>query len=357
MLICLSLAGLYVCSTLAASQVLGLHLPCGESDACELVSRTYLASALGGGLPFLGVFAYFALALLSVRLDARRSRERPLDLRYLQIISSLGTLSSVLLTGYSVFEVQTVCPYCFASGILFFTIWLVSLRLDTADWEPDLSWWRFSVIGVICLAVAICFQLRAEVADRDKVEYDRDVLSSLMDQELVPPDGHYLARNTSVTVPSDTLVVFADLTCPTCREELPELIGLARKAHCPLLFRQFPLRRNPLAWPVAVASEIAAQRGQFSQYVDHWLAKPSATKADWLSVCLLLGIDSTRVQTEENHDSIATGAVFRDLSLAKKLHIRVTPTIFLVTAKGRTGLSFGQATKFIRGRQVKLPGD
>jgi protein-disulfide isomerase len=74
-----------------------------------------------------------------------------------------------------------------------------------------------------------------------------------------------------------TLVEYADVECPYCRQLAPLLREvLARRPGVRLVYRHFPLvQEHPYAYSAALALEAAAQHGRFWELHDRLLSEPA----------------------------------------------------------------------------------
>lgn len=133
-----------------------------------------------------------------------------------------------------------------------------------------------------------------------------------------------------------TVQEFSDIQCPACRTVHLQLVPALLQEYGERIrfeFRHFPLQSiHPMALRAAMASECAADQGQFWEYIDLAYVQQSALSADVLSLWAgELGMDTALfdrcLRSEAKRD-----VVMQDYSEARKLNLRGTPT-FLVNGK------------------------
>lgn len=123
--------------------------------------------------------------------------------------------------------------------------------------------------------------------------------------------------------------IFSDFECPYCKRLAQEIIpqlrsrfqqaGIAR-----ISYRHLPLTSiHPRALPLAVASECAAQQGQFEAFHDRVFAT-----LDAVSVARQLSLDLGRFD-QCNRSAQVKAKVNRDLEEAIALGLDATPTVFV----------------------------
>lgn len=136
--------------------------------------------------------------------------------------------------------------------------------------------------------------------------------------------------------PSDakvTIVEFGDFQCPFCAR-LEGVLGALRRRHpdgIRIVYRHFPLESiHPHARTAALASECAAAQGRFEPYHNLlFLKQDSIGVVSWSTFAERAGVtDLSAFRTcleNERYDV----AVRRDVTLARQLDIRGTPTLII----------------------------
>ncbi len=130
-----------------------------------------------------------------------------------------------------------------------------------------------------------------------------------------------------------TIVEFGDFQCPFCAR-LEGVLGALRRRHpdgIRIVYRHFPLESiHPHARTAALASECAAAQGRFEPYHDLLFRnQDSIGVVSWATFAERAGVtDLSAFRTcleNERYDA----AVKRDVTLARQLDIRGTPTLII----------------------------
>jgi protein-disulfide isomerase len=137
----------------------------------------------------------------------------------------------------------------------------------------------------------------------------------------VPPAG----SDDHVRGEGESLVVYADLGCPACAAEWPELI--ARPAR--LVFRHFPVAsKHPRAPVLHAAAEAAGAQGRFFEMVDSLYADRGRVDDPHLWERVeALGLDLERFEAERRSETVAA-RVRRDFESGIRAGVTATPAIF-----------------------------
>lgn len=146
------------------------------------------------------------------------------------------------------------------------------------------------------------------------------------------PRDFSLEGTATLGPPSATVGVieFSDFECPFCgtfaRETLPNVldkyVGTGRAF---LGFRHLPLEAlHPNARRAAIAADCANQQGKFREVHDLFFSAPGKlSERHFRDAALLPGLDSRTFNTCLNQEN---ANVARDITLARSLGIRATPT-------------------------------
>lgn len=141
------------------------------------------------------------------------------------------------------------------------------------------------------------------------------------------------ARFLGDTVAPVTLIEFADLECPGCRQFHEEILPTLRKrfgAQLRTSFVHLPLRMHRFAKPAARAAECAAEQGRFSEFVEQtFLKQDSLGLKMWSSLAKEAGVRDTIVFAKCLARSQPTALVDSGLAVAKRLGINATPTVIV----------------------------
>jgi protein-disulfide isomerase len=132
------------------------------------------------------------------------------------------------------------------------------------------------------------------------------------------PDDH--ARGEG-----EPLVVYADLGCPHCAAEWPELV--ARPAR--LVFRHFPVAsKHPRAPALHAAAEAAGAQGRFFEMIDSLYGDQGHIDDPHLwGRVEALGLDLERFEADRRSEAVAT-RVRRDFESGVRAGVTATPALF-----------------------------
>ena len=290
-------AGVFVAGVLSARDLLGVVVPCGESDPCLAASQSPLARI--GGVPLsLGGLAYYATLAVLAFVGSGGGAKALAAWRALRGIVVLGSFVSFGLMAYSAIHLHAFCSWCSASASITFALLFVVTSARVPFDDPAS---RMLLPAMIAWAVLAVWTFVATGPKDMAPSVDGAALARLSPSEIAPEDS------PSEGSSRDRLVVtFADLECPATRRLLPSLRRAAQDAGARFVLRHFPLSSHPRAMEAAV---LAAQEAPGMAGVDAWLAAPAA----------------------KSRAPSPTPQVVRDLRLARRIGIHASPTVIVVT--------------------------
>ncbi|MEI8282937.1 MAG: thioredoxin domain-containing protein, partial [Armatimonadota bacterium] len=140
-----------------------------------------------------------------------------------------------------------------------------------------------------------------------------------------------------------TLVEYADLCCPQCREAFPKIHELIGKypGRIRIVYRHFPIFNLPgheMSTYAIIASEIAAQKGKFWQFADAFVAAQEAprTQEGVNEIAQTVGVTAEEiVAASQDTASQPNKNLARDFKEALEIFdIKSTPT-FMLYVKGQ----------------------
>jgi len=297
------------------------------------VARASAYSHLGGiPLPVFGVVMYAFLVLL-VFIHALLP---PAIARWTEyavaLVSGMGFLSSLYLTGVEAFALHAWCVWCVTSALAvtgIFALSLVDLSRPAPPLEPaealsivqrNFALILFGFVAAVPSFVALTRHGSFPVTKPPSVK--------TVEAHLVRPDTHFYGDpHARVTV-----VEFGDFVCPACRQaeesarEIREQFGDRIR----FAFRQFPLEAlHAQSEKAAEASECAAQQGKFWQAVDKFYANQSDLSMPALSrYASDLGLDSRKFVECLQQGQMAS-RVAQDIEDGRALGVHATPTFFI----------------------------
>ncbi len=163
---------------------------------------------------------------------------------------------------------------------------------------------------------------------------------------LVRDDSAVLgARDAAVTV-----VEFGDFQCPACGALYPvmkEVKELYRDKPVRFVFRHFPLSQHEHARLAAEASLAAGAQDKFWEYYDLLFTNQKAlARPDLESYAVRLGLNMDQFKSALDERRYGE-EVQRDVSDARALGVRATPTVFINGVQYRGGFSVEELKRAI----------
>jgi protein-disulfide isomerase len=326
--------GFFAASVLAIAHLLQLPVPCGASDDCARVAADPASLILGFPLAGIGVVAY---ALLAFLLGSPRRRARTA----FAAVAVCGAAVGLSLLAHSITDLDAVCTWCGVSTLCMTSLAaLGALRMRTPATTVSPNWF-FGTALAASLAVGVQGGLIVRTANAPPIP--AEALAGLSVADLVDHDKAVGPDDAAVTV-----VVFGDLWCPGCRTALASLAAF-RASHADrvrIAYRHRPLlhvRGHETSGAAAALSEIAAEEGRFGVFADavHALTGPP-DREGYLQLVAALGIASRDAESRiADPRDPAVRRVWRDVELADRLGVTVTPT-FVVLVVGRAPISADQ---------------
>jgi uncharacterized membrane protein/predicted DsbA family dithiol-disulfide isomerase len=264
----------------------------GDVVNCDVVLSSRYGRVLGIPVPFLGLVAFAAGALLAVPGALGRRGTWLADLAVLGLASAsvgfalvLGVVMAVVL--------RHACLLCLGLDVVILA-WLVTVAPLVArfDGGGTVSWWRRRAAARGALAAGLVAALTggtwaaarepapvtsvAEVQARDPRFYAWYTgLPVRAAGDLAGRDGHRKGPPGAAVA----IVEFSDFQCPFCVQAFRDLRELVRRRlDVSVVFRHFPLDAScngyvtrslhPDACLAACAAECAGQQGRFWEYHD-----------------------------------------------------------------------------------------
>ena len=319
----LSVAGLFVALVLSLSEATGAIPPCGGSSGCATVAESAYSHI--GSLPvaYLGVFGYALLLCFSVGAASSSGARKGLV-----GLSAIGFIGSLAFTSISLFIIQATCLWCMASAAIMTALFGTSLALiGRPHEEPAGSLYAGALLSTAA-AIGGAWMVSRSAHPR---LVDTGVLATLSMAELVPADAPSEGDPDAPII----LVEFADFACPACRDiygrlqkQLSHTVGMR------VVFRHFPqpqLAGHEASAYGALVSETANDRGRFWAFAEKAFTapKPTATTYEDILASLQLGDRVARLMADRKEYHVS--AVERDLRLAKKLQLKLTPAFIVLS--------------------------
>jgi len=342
----LAWAGIFTAGMLSVGAAMNVSLPCGADAGCDAVAAHPGSRWADIPVAYFGLASYFALAALAGLRSLRGFTSTRWTLLAGFGVSGVGTLVSAYLTIFSITVIRATCEWCLASAAImvltFFGYVLLGQQEAPAE-PPGPLRGRQAEVGVLaaCAVLAIggvgaqaAMLQRAQMAGPQAVEGGRTVTT-----ESLAPKAEYWLGPTDAPI---QIVEFADFYCPGCRESFPRLMEAFQRAdgRMRVAFRNFPIferEGNEMALKAAVASEFAADHGQFWRFVRGHFERPVDTLADvdgLLGLVRAIGLDAEELNRRIlEADPALLDRVVRDRANGRRIGLEVTPT-YVIFAPG-----------------------
>jgi len=321
----ISFMGLFAAATLSLGYVLDLPVPCGGSNGCASVAAHSSSKLLGVPIAFFGVATYLAIIWLLTRIA--QTSWAPL---LLTVVTGIGAITSAVLRVYAQLVIQATCRWCVASGIAMAVLFALSLYLyrrgkNLVAIPIGTVWW---------LSTAIVFALGGEMW----VMQRQAIAAPIPPAKLAAVSISELLATGNLRGPNDApakIIMFSDLWCSICRAVNGPLMDFqaAHPTRVQVIFRHRPLtwvRGHETSATAAALSEIAAEHGIFWRFVDEVYGQSEPLdRAGYLRLFHKLGLPAAAAEDVFTRHGTPSGQVGRDVSLADRLGLRVTP-VFIV---------------------------
>ena len=326
----LAFLGLYLAAVLSVAHTVGRSVPCGLEADCDAVLRDRWSVLLGAPLPFWGMFLYAALIVIAMTRLAWSGQAPQTVHRAGFALSSLGALSSLVLTAHTVFGLHTYCVWCVGSAIvLCVSFTLYALSDSSAQFEEG-GWRTVAFASASLLYVAGGVWLTDAYVLMPAKTINGYALSKLKLHELAPLDGQSVGRADATTI----LVVFFDPNCPSCAALDPYLASIPKRRQDVRVAFHFR--------PWDYHTESASICALMAAYADtHGIESVLRVVSDLGPAGTMKTVasaldDGKRLReglTDRRHP--AWSRVNDDLSLAQRLKVVSTPTIIEVKEESR----------------------
>lgn len=300
---------------------------------CDVVRASRYAHLWGAPLPSYGAEMYGVLVLLvfAQALAAAPSMRRLAGI-LMAVVSGLGLLFSIYLTGLEAFVIHAWCAWCVTSALAVALIFVLAVW-DLASPEPAIEPGRalgrlrgYFVILIIAVAAGVPAFIHLQHSGESAPM--KAASEKALEEHLIRPDSH----STGDAASPVTLVEFGDFECPACglAERTVQAVRARYGDRIRFVFRQFPLVQiHPYAETAAVASECAAEQGKFWQAYDKFYQEQDDLSEPALDrYAAELGLDTRQFDQCLTSDPPAA-RVKRDMDDGKALGIDRTPTFFL----------------------------
>lgn len=314
--------GIFVAGYLSITTWLGVDAACGKSGGCGEVAASKYASIAGLPVAHLGLLTYVVLFALSFMKTWNGDPQKSAHKAGL-FITAAGFGFSAYLMYASLVLLKATCWWCIASAItmtLLFVAHLIKTRESEAAPHFSPAWTGVPlVVSLIALIVTIN---ATEVKIPPLEGYTIEKLTPPTPNRFGPPDAKV------------TVIEFYDITCPHCAASYKELKSMITEGgKLSVIMRHFPLRSpgHEMGLPAAVFSEMAAEKGQYFQFVEAAFAQQDKLDIPgMLKVLESMGIDpeEAKRRAQDKNDPAFQRVVF-DVGEADRLGLIQTPTFYV----------------------------
>jgi uncharacterized membrane protein/protein-disulfide isomerase len=318
----LTSAGIMIAGYLSITTMLGVEAACGKTGGCGKVAASAYAKLAGIPVAYLGLAAYIGLFALVLLKTLSGDSDRKLH-RLSLFGSAAGAGFSLFLMYASLMIVKATCPWCIASAVTMTLLFLTHL-LPTKE-TAAVS--HFSPVWTGVPLVASLIGLTVLVLN---IENPLKPVPGYTIEMLTPKNANSFGDSDAKV----TVVEFYDITCPHCKASYEEFKRLLQEGgKLKIVMRHFPLRSagHEMGLPAAVFAEMAAEKGQYFQFLDLAFAKQDA-----LDVPTLLGmLKSINIDPDEAKKRAVDAKdpaflrVQEDIAMGDKLGLLITPTFYV----------------------------
>lgn len=339
LLLALGFFGLFVSGFLSIAKVLSSSIPCGAAGGCDKLSNGPAGSWAGIPVAFVGVVGYLLLTAFAVARSLGGLEKTRKLIMPGYAVAAVGTAASLYLQYQALIVAHEVCLWCLASAfdmvislILYAVLaqWIDDAPVGSLPSEPLGLPFSAGLAGALALSLIGSYAFLSKGPKIESAAPDPKI-------EIIPADAHILGDASSPV----TIVEFADMYCPACRRISPQVKEYAAQhpGKIRLVYRHFPLlEKHPLAINAALISELAAEKGQFWNYLIGVMGREGEeeeTLDELYDIASKVGVDPAVAKKRINDANDPIYAkVQRDMKAADSLKLTMTPT-FLLYIKGK----------------------
>lgn len=328
-LLVLACGGLFVAGYLSMAHWMGANVACGIGDGCDTIANSQYAripfNLEKKGIPVavFGMLAYVVLVAVTLTRSIKGDPSGKLT-GFGTLFSGIGFLLSMALMFVSFGIIHATCTWCVASAVIMTAIFLLHLALRAkGELQPHFN---AAFTGVIGIATVGAMLFLGAKLDPNVPPMPGPI------EKMIPENAHRFGDPTSPLV----IVEFVDLTCGHCKETYEEFKRLLTQgAKFDIVVRHFPLvgvQGHELALPAAGISEVVAEQGKFTQFLDmvYGTAPQDLTVDKLLAYASQLGVDPdvARKRIVDKSDP-AFKKLQADIKEANRLGIQQTPALYV----------------------------
>ncbi|MGI9101699.1 MAG: thioredoxin domain-containing protein [Terriglobales bacterium] len=293
-------------------------------SGCDVVRTSEYALLLGIPTPAYGVIFY---TLLCGLLFGEAFVRTVILRRTIFALSVIGVLVAGAFSAVEAFVIHAWCAWCVAQAIAVTGIFI--LRLATSGSETNTRATVRRQVAVLAVSVAVGIPSFLWLMRRGAPEQTPPPpTAAQLSERLVRADSHIIGNPNAAV----TFVEFADLQCPVCAANYPQVRRLQQEfgSRVRFVFRNFPLvYMHPYAMQSAEAAECAGQQGKFWQMLARiYMAAGDLQRSSLERYAIDVGVDEGAFRRCLEQGTGAS-AVRRDSEDGHALGVRHTPTYFV----------------------------
>jgi len=316
-------AGFGIASVLTLAHASKMPMPCGASSGCDQVAQDPSSYYMGVPVSVFGMVAYIVLIVAAVMricgVSLRSSSFVGL------IVSLIGVVASALLTYHSITKSPATCAWCLGSGAMMVLSTIAYLGTPNAskgindDGNPKSGvWWSAIPLAMVAVVAVIGGATRPKPPDLSLVKLKEASLS-----ELAAASRPLGKADAPVTI-----VEFADLMCPACRQMHLRLMLFLfhNKGKVRLMYLPFPLvhvEGHELSQYAAELSEQLSDDDFWGFVGKVYGSEQQPTRPDLDKI--FAGFTGKRLRTVQ----AAQAEVQRDMKIGSDYGVQNTPTYIL----------------------------
>lgn len=349
---------MFVAGVLSYSHLSAKEVPCAADAVvnCAAVVNSPFGAILGIPVAYLGFAAYLALFVLAL-IRSRATGKAWDRATYLALlVTGIGFGVHVFLQVISINVIQQLCAWCLTSAVTMLVAFVLHGLMVQVGCPAEESRKPKTDQMVAIASAILALGAFGVVASQMSKEVSPAVRGVTLEGKTLEDVLPIEAKRRGDDDAKVTLVEFADILCPTCRDAAPQVDALYHKygGRLRVAYRHFPLYTVPgheTTVQASIIAEYAADQGKFWEYMHNVVAPNNTSRATSVSGLLQIakesGLDVNEirddVQVPEN--SPYFDSVNEDFYLATEgLHLKGTPS-FVLFVEGRKPVPFASISE------------
>lgn len=315
-------------------------IPCGDVAAgavsgCDQVAKSPWAKVAGLPTAFIGAALYVLVAVLAMVRESKGVSSTARLGGAVWALLGAGTVASIFLLVHASLEVQAVCVWCWASGVIMLLAFVAQTAGQISRRESRATRLPMAAMGVFAVLSMGGAGAWGYIAAKESATVGMQVLDvkPSEDVQLVRPDSPSIGPEDAPIV----IVAFSDMHCPSCGRNhmyVKQQMEGRLKGKIRLVFRHFPLLgTHPNSGTAAIFAEYAKSKDKFWEFADAMMQNQDlSSPEDMTALLAAIGLDSGEAMallTSEELRQPFAESVHRDRLDGYKLEVSVTPTWYV----------------------------